>query len=79
VAHDRPTSILTDDLPDERSAAEKFDTLYWGLEASLFDFGRTGVFDFLCLLNDLDLSDATPGSCYLEGATGPLMARNRRE
>lgn len=73
----RPMSILTDDLHDEISLEKKFDVLYHRLETSLFRFGRTGVFDFLCLLADLNLIDATPGSCYLKGSSGPLEGARR--
>jgi len=35
-------------------------------------FGRLGKFDFLALLGRLDLAPISPGSAYLDGATGPL-------
>jgi hypothetical protein len=35
-------------------------------------FGRLGKFDYLCLLARLGITDITPGSAYLVGATGPL-------
>ena len=35
-------------------------------------FGRLGKFDFLALLGRLNLVPISPGSAYLDGATGPL-------
>jgi Alpha-glutamyl/putrescinyl thymine pyrophosphorylase clade 3 len=35
-------------------------------------FGRLAKFDFLALLGRLDLAPISPGSAYLNGATGPL-------
>lgn len=55
---------------DDQDPAERFDALYRRLRP-LQQFGRTGRFDFLELLIDLDLLDAEPGRCYLAGATGP--------
>lgn len=38
---------------------------------SVFRFGRTGRFDYLCLVGKMGLADIEPGSIYLTGATGP--------
>ena len=35
-------------------------------------FGRTARFDFLSLIDRLELADIAPGHAYLAGATGPL-------
>jgi len=40
-------------------------------------FGRTGRFDFLALLLDLQLVSAEPASCYLRGSTGPLQGARK--
>lgn len=47
----------------------KFDKAYH--EISLKQFGRTGKFDFLCLLGNLNILEASPPHCYLVGSTGP--------
>ncbi len=57
---------------DEDESCDEFDILYRRLR-SVTRFGRTGRFDFLVLLLDLDLISAEPRSCYLRGATGPLQ------
>lgn len=54
----------------------RFDELYPKLHG-LHDFGRTGAYDFLCLLGDLKLLDVSPSSCYLQGATGPLKGAKK--
>jgi len=47
-----------------------FDVIYRRLRP-IVRFGRTGRFDFLTLLIDLQLFAAEPSSCYLRGSTGP--------
>jgi len=47
-----------------------FDQFYRGMQVK--QFGRLGKFDFLALIGRLDLAPITPGSAYLEKATGPL-------
>ena len=47
----------------------KFDKAYQ--EISLKQFGRTGKFDFLCLLGNLKILPVYPPHCYLVGSTGP--------
>lgn len=47
-----------------------FDAAY--RELRIERFGRLAKFDFLALLGRLDLVPMSPGSAYLEGATGPL-------
>jgi hypothetical protein len=55
---------------------DPFDQLYQRL-SDIWRLGRTGRFDFLCLLIDLKLLVAEPKSCYLRGATGPLRGAQR--
>jgi len=57
---------------DEDEPSDDFHVLYRRLRP-LKQFGRTGRFDILVLLLDLDLISAEPRSCYLRGATGPLQ------
>ena len=59
------------DTPESR-----FDTLIHRLR-SIHRFGRLACFDMLCLFGDAGLLPVRPGSCYLEGATGPLRAAIR--
>lgn len=47
-----------------------FDQFYRAMRVK--QFGRLGKLDFLALLGRLDLAPITPGSAYLEKATGPL-------
>lgn len=47
-----------------------FDAAY--RELRIERFGRLAKFDFLALLGRLDLVPMSPGSAYLDGATGPL-------
>jgi hypothetical protein len=47
-----------------------FDAAYRELKVERF--GRLAKFDFLALLGRLDLVPMSPGSAYLDGATGPL-------
>jgi hypothetical protein len=70
-----PQELFTID-GKESDAAKCFDLLYRRLQP-LRQFGRTGRFDFLSLLIELKLVVAEPGSCYLEGATGPLQGAKR--
>jgi hypothetical protein len=64
-----PSAAFT---PEEgMTPQEGFDQLYHRfLEVN--DFGRLGCFDLLCLLGEMRLLNIQPGSCYLEGSTGPL-------
>jgi hypothetical protein len=47
-----------------------FDAFYSDFQVRRF--GRLGKFDFLALLGRLGLAPISPGSTYLDGATGPL-------
>jgi len=47
-----------------------FDNFYSDMNVT--QFGRLGKFDFLALIGRLDLAPITPGSAYLNGATGPV-------
>jgi hypothetical protein len=55
---------------------EGFASLYHSLW-QIHRFGRTARFDLLCLIADMDLLPITAGSCYLNGATGPLRGAKR--
>lgn len=48
-----------------------FDEMYRSVR-SVNSFGRLGAFDFLTMIGKLDLAPVSPGSSYLDGATGPL-------
>lgn len=47
-----------------------FDAFYRDMDVR--QFGRLGKFDFLALVGRLDLAPISPGSAYLQGATGPI-------
>lgn len=50
-----------------------FDSLYKSMKKTFgFGGGRLGRFDFLTMLGKLQLAPITPGSVYLDKATGPL-------
>ena len=57
-------------VEDSDTPERKFNALFNRLKVKRF--GRTGRFDMLCLLGDMGLLPIKPGSCYLEGSTGPL-------
>jgi len=69
-----PSATFT---PEEGGTSQKgFDQLYHRfLEVN--DFGRLGCFDLLCLLREMRLLNIQPGSCYLEGSTGPLKGARK--
>lgn len=48
-----------------------FDYLYKSM-AGIRRFGRLARFDYLTMIGKLDLAPISPGSAYLQGATGPL-------
>lgn len=54
-----------------RTPEQRFDILLRRFE-TLERFGRTGAYDLVELLSELGLVDAVPGSCYLDGSSGPL-------
>ena len=69
-------------VPRSSDPKEGFDRLFQGFE--IIRFGRTGKFDFLCLLGNLGLLPISPGHCYLHGSTGPktgalLMVTGKKE
>lgn len=76
VEHYRSPLLLFTPAPTHTDPRDVFDALYHRL-IPLKRFGRTGVFDFLELLINLDLVSALPKSCYLNGATGPKLGAER--
>ena len=74
-AHGGPPDLLRIEAA-ELDTVERFDLLF-ERHRSLRRFGRLGRFDFLVLLSDLRLISAGPGSCYLEGSTGPLFGAQK--
>ncbi len=64
-------SKLIEVTPLAQTPEQRFDILFRRI-ASIERFGRTGAFDFVDLLAEMNLTDARPGSLYLEGSTGPL-------
>jgi hypothetical protein len=54
-----------------QNPVEAFDVLYRALDM-VSGFGRLGKFDFLTMLEKLQIAPIAPGSTYLVGATGPL-------
>ena len=60
-----------DDNPDGNNST-LFDTLYHSMN-SVYRFGRTAKFDYLCMLGKLGLADIEPGLTYMSGATGPIV------
>lgn len=49
-----------------------FDSLYRSM-SSVFRFGRTAKFDYLCMIGKIGLADIEPGFTYMSGATGPIF------
>ncbi len=58
-----------------RSPEDAFDLLYQAIRVNRF--GRTGKFDWLCLIANLGLYPIKPGRCYLSGASGPLAGARK--
>ncbi len=50
---------------------EAFDILYKSM-AQVRRFGRLARFDYLAMVGKMGLAPITPGSAYMQGATGPL-------
>jgi hypothetical protein len=63
-------------IAPEAHAEARFDALFQRLK-KLHRFGRTGVFDLLCLTGGLGVLAVRPGSCYLRGSTGPLAGARK--
>jgi len=53
------------------SRYEAFDILYQSMD-DVKEFGRLGKFDYLAMIGKIGLTDISPGSTYMKGATGPL-------
>jgi hypothetical protein len=51
--------------------SEAFDRLYASM-SRIMRFGRVGRFDYLSMIDKLDLAPIEPGKPYLVGSTGPL-------
>ena len=60
---------------DSESPEEMFNILFNRM--NVWRFGRTGRFDFLCLLGEMGILPVRPGSCYLRGSTGPLTGARK--
>ncbi len=58
------------------SPENNFNTLHEAMQY-IYQFGRTGSFDTLCLMGEMGLISIRPGSCYLKGATGPLKGAKK--
>jgi hypothetical protein len=68
-------------VSEGKSPELAFDHAYRNI--SVTRFGRTGKFDFLCLLGNLGILNVSPPHCYLGKATGPksgalLMVRGKK-
>lgn len=70
----RPSGAVADAAKTTPEA--NFHALFSSLHG-IYRMGRTGAFDFLCLLGDLELLNVRPGSCYLVGSTGPLAGAQK--
>ena len=70
----KPSSLF--EVSTACDPGERFRVLYDRLQG-LHKFGRLARFDFLVLLDDAELVDAKPDSCYLRRATGPLEGARR--
>lgn len=68
--HEELIEFTIENPPSDRGLA--FDTLYHRLDP-IVSFGRTGRFDLLALLKNLDLAIISPERPYLPGASGPLV------
>jgi len=49
-----------------------FESLYNSMN-SVFRFGRTAKFDYLCMVGKIGLADIQPGLTYMAGASGPIF------
>lgn len=58
-------------LQSARDKKITFDQLYVSMSI-VRSFGRTGRYDYLTMLNKIDLAPIEPGRAYLPGSTGPL-------
>jgi hypothetical protein len=74
--HGGPNELFNINSSEQFDDDQVFDMLYRKL-TPIRRFGRTGRFDFLVLLRDLNLIAAQPISCYLRGATGPCKGARR--
>lgn len=63
-----PSAAFT--LDEKQTPKENFHRLYHHFN-QVYDFGRTGCFDLLCLCKDMRFLAIEPDSCYLVGSTGP--------
>lgn len=68
TAQDGPYEALCA-IAKGRTPEIAFDNTYKGI--SVTRFGRTGRFDFLCLLGNLKILQISPPHCYLAEGTGP--------
>jgi Alpha-glutamyl/putrescinyl thymine pyrophosphorylase clade 3 len=57
---------------DDDSPRTLFDTLYHSMN-SVYRFGRTAKFDYLCMIGKIGLAEIQPGLTYMAGATGPIF------
>jgi hypothetical protein len=71
-----PATLFKVDASEAGDAREKFSVLYWRLRG-IKQFGRTGRFDWLTFLADLNVLEVYPDSCYIKGSTGPLKGAKR--
>lgn len=67
--HQELVRVACDKCGQDRRST--FDFLYRSM-ASVVSFGRTGRFDYLTMLGNLELAPIEPGLTYMQGATGPL-------
>lgn len=56
--------------PEEDTPEAYFDSIYTSMN-EVKSFGRMGRFDYLTMIGKLSLVEITPGSTYMDGATGP--------
>src|SRR5262249_1599034 len=67
--HQQLVTVVINEAQHEPTRA--FDALYRSMDV-IVRFGRLGRFDYLCMLDKLQLAQITAGSPYLTGSSGPL-------
>lgn len=69
--HDNHEQLIQDAVAEfGANPAAVFDGLYRQME--VVSFGRMGKFDYLTMIGKLRLAPISPGSLYMQGATGPV-------
>lgn len=59
-------------FPEDRKDPRKnFQDIYNSIRKHIFRFGRLSTFDYLCMLNKMNLANIEADCCYIADSTGP--------